>query len=287
MAAPASKLPRLSPSRINTFIKCPMQYRFQYVDAVPSLPSEAMVRGSFVHRVLELLLTRPSQHRTTEAAREDFNNAQNEFIARDDFRLLGLDDAGTELFWESSRECVRAYYRIERPSDANIVELEKWITAPLGEFEVGGFIDRLERDEQGLVVSDYKTAVPKSIRYSADHMRQLTYYAMMCEARLGETPHSVRVYYLGGGRDEYTRDARVVSQVVTSDSIAEVRDTACRVFAQINSAVRDDAFATNVSKLCEWCSYQAWCPAFDGDPHKAPVEATQLVEVRRREVGLA
>lgn len=263
-----------------------MQYRFQYVDAVPSLPSEAMVRGSFVHRVLELLLGRPRDARTIDAAREDFTTAQNEFVVREDFRLLALDADATEGFWESSRECIRAYYRIERPTDANIVELEKWITAPLGEFEVGGFIDRLERDSQGLIVSDYKTATPKPIRFSGDHMRQLTYYAMMCEARMGETPHSVRVYYLGGGRDEYPRDARVVSKAVTGETIAEVRDTAHRVFGEINAAVQNESFSTNVTKLCEWCSYQQWCPAFDGDPQSAHAEATRVVEIRRKDVGL-
>ena len=137
-----------------------MKYRFQYIESVPTLPSEAMVRGSFVHRVLELLLTRRRDERTTEAARSDFVAAQEEFRQRDDWRLLGLDATDEEAFWESSRECVRSYYRIERPTDANIVHLEKWVSAPLGEFEVAGFIDRLERDDRGLIVSDYKTSTP-------------------------------------------------------------------------------------------------------------------------------
>lgn len=286
MPAKSPTAPRLSPSRINTFIGCPMKYRFQYLDSVPSLPSEPMVRGSFVHRVLELLLKRPPTERTLDAARADFDAAQDEFRQRDDFRLLGMDATDEEAFWESSRECIRAYYRIERPADANVVDLEKWVSAPLGEFEIAGFIDRLERDARGLVVVDYKGGAPKSPRYSTDYLRQLTYYALMCEVQLKETPHSVRIYYLGGGKDDHTRDARVVSQTVTADTLNEVRDTARRVFGEIEAGKSTGRFATNVTKLCEWCDYQQWCPAHGGDPSLAPTEGTQRVELRRRQVGL-
>lgn len=286
MPVAQSKLPRLSPSRINTFIGCPMKYRFQYVESVPSLPSEAMVRGSFVHRVLELLLGRANTERTLDAARADFDTAQREFRERDDFRLLALDADGEDSFWESSRECVRAYYRIERPHEANVVELEKWVSAPLGEFEVAGFIDRLERDHQGLVVSDYKTGAPKPHRFSTDYLRQLTYYALMCESQLAETPHSVRIYYLGGGKDEFTRDARIVSQAVTSSSLEEVRDTARKVFGAIETGKATGEFATNVTKLCEWCDFRSWCPAHGGDFGRAKEEATVTVQLRRHQVGL-
>jgi putative RecB family exonuclease len=285
-SSPKPKLPRLSPSRINTFVGCPMKYRFQYIESVPTLPSEAMVRGSFVHRVLELLLARAHDQRTNDAAREDFDTAQREFRLRDDWRLLALDDGDQEHFWESSRECVRAYYRIEHPSEAQVVELEKWVSAPLGEFEIAGFIDRLERDTQGLVVSDYKTGAPKIAQYSTDYFRQLTYYALMCETQLNETPHSVRIYYLGGPKDQYTKQQRVVSQVVTTDTLNEVRDTARRVFGAIEAGKTTGEFATNVTKLCEWCDFREWCPAHGGDIGNAKAEASVRVQLRRRQVGL-
>ncbi len=263
-----------------------MKYRFQYIDSVPTLPNGAMVRGSFVHRVLELLHARPAQDRTLDAVRKDFETAEGEFRLRDDFRLLALDTTDEAKFWESCRECMRAYYRIEQPETANIVELEKWVSAPLGEFEIGGFIDRLERDDGGLVVSDYKTGAPKPLRFSTDYLRQLTFYALMCETQLKETPHSVRIYYLGGGKDDHSRDERVVTQTVTLDSLAEVRETARRVFSEIEAGKTSGEFATNVTKLCGWCDYQQWCPAHGGDPTKAPIEGTVRVELRRREVGL-
>ncbi|NBO06264.1 MAG: exodeoxyribonuclease V subunit beta, partial [Actinobacteria bacterium] len=90
-----SNLPRLSPSRINTFLGCPMKYRFQYVDSIPKLPVEVALRGNFTHRILELLLQRPAQQRTTDAARSAFDQAQREFLNDDEFRLLALDPDAT------------------------------------------------------------------------------------------------------------------------------------------------------------------------------------------------
>ncbi len=282
MAAPKSKLPRLSPSRINTFLGCAMKYRFQYVESVPGLPSEAMVRGSFVHRVLELLLGRERDERTIDASREDFDAAKREFLVRDDFRLLLLDSGDEAAFWDSSRECLRAYYRIERPTEANIVELEKWVTTPLGDFEIGGFIDRLERDTQGLIVSDYKTSRPKPAHFSTDNFRQLTYYAHW-RAKHSSTRLPTRCAYHRRRRTNF-RDTRC--QAVTPTTLDEVRDTARRVFASIASAESSGEFSTNVTKLCEWCDFKEWCPAHGGDANRAREEGTARVNLRRREAGL-
>src|ERR1700678_1890742 len=43
----------LSPSKVGTFVNCGRQYRFQYFDKIPGEQSEAMVRGTVVHRALE------------------------------------------------------------------------------------------------------------------------------------------------------------------------------------------------------------------------------------------
>ena len=45
-------------------------------------------------------------------------------------------------------------------------------------------------------------------------------------------------------------------------------------------------FATNVTKLCEWCDFREWCPAHGGDIGNAKPEASVRVQLRRRQVGL-
>ncbi|MFZ8998074.1 MAG: PD-(D/E)XK nuclease family protein, partial [Ilumatobacteraceae bacterium] len=44
----------LSPSRVESFLSCPLAFRFSSIEKLPDLPSVATTRGSLVHRALEL-----------------------------------------------------------------------------------------------------------------------------------------------------------------------------------------------------------------------------------------
>ena len=44
---------RLSKSKINTYLKCPLEFRFQYVDEIEVPPNKYMILGSDVHSVAE------------------------------------------------------------------------------------------------------------------------------------------------------------------------------------------------------------------------------------------
>src|SRR5262249_58875376 len=61
--------PSLSPSRAGDFLTCPLLYRFRVIDRLPEPPSQAAVRGTLVHAVLERLFDRSAADRTPEAAR--------------------------------------------------------------------------------------------------------------------------------------------------------------------------------------------------------------------------
>ncbi len=39
-------------------------------------------------------------------------------------------------------------------------------------------------------------------------------------------------------------------------------------------------FRPNQSKLCDWCSFKQWCPAFDGNPDLAASESVSAHEAR-------
>ena len=58
----------LSPSRAGDFRTCPLLYRLRTVDRLPERPSAAALRGTVVHRVLELIFDLPVPERTPERA---------------------------------------------------------------------------------------------------------------------------------------------------------------------------------------------------------------------------
>ena len=56
----------LSPSKVSTFKDCALAFRFSSIDQLPEPPSVPAVKGSTVHRALELLLLEAPDARTPE-----------------------------------------------------------------------------------------------------------------------------------------------------------------------------------------------------------------------------
>ncbi|HEX9467120.1 MAG TPA: PD-(D/E)XK nuclease family protein, partial [Acidimicrobiia bacterium] len=61
----------LSPSACSSFKSCPLAFRFSYLERLPEPPSPWTSKGTLVHRALELLLDRPADERTLDAALAD------------------------------------------------------------------------------------------------------------------------------------------------------------------------------------------------------------------------
>src|SRR5437870_13539351 len=85
----------LSPSKISAFKHCPLQFRFSVIDRLPEPPSPAASKGTLVHRALELLMVRPPEGRTVDAALADLERARVELA--DDPEFTGLALAEEEL----------------------------------------------------------------------------------------------------------------------------------------------------------------------------------------------
>ena len=67
----ASTPPRpiaISPSRASDYKRCPLQYRLRAIDKIPEPSTEAQVKGTLVHAVLEEMFAWPREERTYPAA---------------------------------------------------------------------------------------------------------------------------------------------------------------------------------------------------------------------------
>lgn len=53
----------LSPSRASDYMTCPLLFRFRSIDRLPQEPSPAALRGTMVHRALELIFDLPTKDR--------------------------------------------------------------------------------------------------------------------------------------------------------------------------------------------------------------------------------
>lgn len=256
----------LSPSRVESFLSCPMQFRFARIEKIAEPPAIHMTRGSLVHRALELLFTRPAALRTVEAAVAALDEAIVEYRIDPDFTELHLTEAQADVLFADSLALVHKYLQMEDPRSVRDIGLELRLEAAVGDLTLRGIIDRLDLDDNGgLIVVDYKTGRAPSANYEQGKMTGVHFYSFLCDALFGRIPAKIRLMYLKTGE--------VIEATPSAQSVRFVSTRTNAVLKAVERACLTGSFQPRVSNLCGSCSFKQWCPAFGGSPDLAAVEA--------------
>jgi putative RecB family exonuclease len=261
----------LSPSKVASFKDCALAFRYSVIDRLPEPPSAAAAKGTLVHRALELLFADEApEGRTLTAALAKLERAWAEVIDADgEYAELELDDP--DAFRADAAERVKAYFELEDPTTIHPIGLELRLEAELGTLKLAGIIDRLELDADGeLVVTDYKTGRAPSERFEQGRLGGVHFYAFLCERFFGRRPARVQLLYLS--------DPPVAIVAAPSDqSIKGMATRATAIWSAVERACERDDFRPKPGRLCDWCGFKAYCPAFGGDPAAVPNAPAQLV----------
>jgi putative RecB family exonuclease len=271
---PAWTIPTsLSPSRVESFLSCPLAFRFGSIEKLPDPPTVATTKGSLVHRALELLFLAPAAERTATLLDRCVDAAIAEYREHDDFVLLGLDDDAAAAFFDEARQIAANYLRMEDPTTVRDIGLELRLEAPVGDLVLRGIIDRLDLDRDGeLVVVDYKTGRAPRPGWERTSMSGIHFYAFLCESVFGRRPAEIRLMYLKSGETIRTAPSAQSTRFMTTRTNA--------VWKAVATACERDDFRPRRSTLCNYCAYQQWCPEYGGDPALAATEAPVVLARR-------
>jgi putative RecB family exonuclease len=260
----AFPVPRsLSPSKVAAFTDCALAFRFATIDRLPEPPSVAAAKGTLVHAALERLHLLPPAERTPEAALACLDEAASQLRHDPDYLELRLSADDEAAFYDDAAKLVRQYFRIEDPRAVRAIGLELSVEAEIDGIRLRGIIDRLDLDDDGeLIVTDYKTGAAPALQQERKRLSGVHIYALLCEKLLGRRPRAVQLLYLQTPlailtqpSDQSTRGTRR-----TLGAVAQAIERAC---------LRED-FRPKPSRLCDYCAFQAYCPAFGGDPSAVP-----------------
>jgi putative RecB family exonuclease len=260
----------LSPSRVESFLSCPLAFRFASIEKLPDPPTQATTKGSLVHRALELLFLNAPAERTPAALDRSVELAIDEYRTHPDFTHLGLDADTAQQFFAECRQVASNYMNMEDPRQVKAIGLELRLEAPVGDITLRGIIDRLDLLPDGrLVVTDYKTGRAPSQNFEKKSLSGVQFYAFMCESVFGVIPAAVRLMYL--------RSGEVITATPSAQSTKFMVTRTSAVWKAVATACERDDFRPRPSTLCNYCAYQRWCPEFGGDPAKAAVEAPVML----------
>ncbi len=241
--------PRWSPSSLNTFLKCPLSYWWQYAQGWRSAPTSAMEAGTLVHGVLEELMSLPPQERTVDRARDSYGIQAAELAERLDPRVDAADlraRAGTAM---------TSYFALEDPSTVDVVAdgLEHRVEAEIGGVRITGSVDRIDFAVGGVRVLDYKTGGAKP-RYAEAYWRQLLLYSRMLSEE-GLDVAEITLMYLG-------EPARVLSRPVPASALARAEADLERAAEERATFDETSSWVARTSGLCGHCPFRGVCPAW-------------------------
>ncbi len=253
--------PALSPSRAGDFKQCPLLYRLRAIDRLPERPSKAQARGTVVHAVLERLFGLPAEQRVPAQARAMVEPAWAQLCA-DAPEMAELFEDGQEAelaeWLGTAGSLLDTYFTLEDPRRFEPDSCEQLVEA---ELESGlllrGYLDRLDVASTGaLRVIDYKTgAAPRQV-FEARAMFQMKFYALVLLLTRGVVPSQLRLMYLADGESlTYRPD---------EPELRRFARTLDAIWDAILHAGKSGDFRPNPSRMCDWCSHQAICPAFGG-----------------------
>jgi putative RecB family exonuclease len=257
-------LPRsLSPSKLSAFKDCPLAFRFSAIDHLPEAPAAHTFKGTLVHRALEgLFWNHPRGARSPGAAQAELRRAWDAREDDPEWCALELPEEEGESLLAEAVELVDGYFRLEDPDAVDAVGMELTLEAEVDGVCMRGIVDRLDVTPEGeFVVVDYKTGRVPSVIQERQRLSGVQFYALLCEAVMGRRPAAIRLMYLRG--------PLVIEAVPSEQAVRGTRQRAAAVWTAIERACRADDFRPRPSALCDWCSFQALCPVYGGDPSQA------------------
>lgn len=241
----------LSPSSASSFDGCPRRWKFKYVDRRREPSGQAAVVGTFAHTVLEHLCGLGPEHRTLDQAKALARQLWPDLEANDDYKELELDDDEARAFRWQSWLAIAGLWDLEDPAVVDVVSTEQKVTAKLGDVPFLGIIDRVDRIDGKLVVSDYKSGTLPGVRFRDDKIQQVMLYAAALDATNDEQPERARLLYLG---------QRILDVTVTDRRLEEATGHISETWSGINKACETDTFEAKPGVLCGWCPFAAECP---------------------------
>lgn len=252
---PVTKPARLSPSSISSWTQCPLKYKWSRIDKLPEPPTSAQVLGNMTHETLEELLMLPVGNRTRPEARQIMVRQWHEKWDEHCANELRLGPYDRHLLRWNAWSCVENYFGLEDPNEIEPSGLEDELFGEVAGVPVLGFIDRWLMTDDGAVISDYKTGKVSKPPYDAEKRLQLMVYVDLVESLKGVKVVDTELIYLKGKGTKVTYEP-------TEAHRQTMRVTVDKVWSELDKSCEAGTFATNKTKLCDWCAYKGQCPAW-------------------------
>jgi RecB family exonuclease len=253
--APGFSLTTLSATAVETYDRCPLQFKLEREWRIPGEVPAAMQYGASIHRVLRTYYDaiRFNRPETDEELVQLFLEDLAEAKIEDRYQYELYQRQGVQQL----RDFLAAARRHPQPE---VLHTEESFNIKIGDATLVGRIDRMDRTASGrVVIVDYKTGKPRS-QEDADDSLQLSIYALAAKERWGYQAERLLFYNL----EDSTPIATTRSDLQLQEARMKVEDVA--------ADVADGKFDAKPGFHCSFCAYRNLCPATEKRIYTTPAK---------------
>lgn len=222
-------------SRIDTYNSCPAKYFFSYVLKEPRQFNAPAVLGNIVHDVLENVLDNDKKL--------DLNELKNEYNQA--FVNWDPDNNISNELINVGNNILEEFYDDNSDTKFNIYEKEMQIDLILGSYRIRGFIDRVDKLANRIVITDYKTGKWEVSLKDVSNNLQLGIYALALSEIFPESEIYAELYYLRSGKKK--------GHLFSKEDIENIKD---KLILNIKKIIDDTSFVpTTNGRTCSYCDH--------------------------------
>jgi len=231
-----------SPSKLDTYDKCPCKYWYQYVLEIPGKSRDFFSLGTLVHAVIEGVTRRKMDgfEVTVEEALEMLEKAWRPSVY-ESVKVERQDHA-------KAVKMIEDFMVRQEGKKGETIDVETWIGFEKDGVKFHGKVDRVDELDGKLVVVDYKSGKGKKSRPELRRDFQMALYSIGAaekyEKDVAETGH----WYLLHDKE-----------VMVSMSKEELDSVLSRA-KEIVEGIHNGMFPANPEHYkCQWCDYKDLC----------------------------
>jgi len=239
----------LSASAVETYQQCPLKYRFGRIDGIPQTASKPqLIFGNIIHSVLQRFHEPDkelSNERIQRLLKEEWKKGEFDYKVRE------------KKFVEQGQDMLTRYAHSVINNPPTVIAREERFSFEIEDITINGAIDRIDKDDNGVHIVDYKTSKTPS---TAKSNLQLAVYSMFLEQsdseQYGGIPASATLYFLR--EDEKPGRTHTFTHEELQSTSEKINDVA--------TGIREKEFEPTKGRHCDWCDYKHLiCPAWEVD----------------------
>ncbi|OGV91456.1 hypothetical protein A2783_01475 [Microgenomates group bacterium RIFCSPHIGHO2_01_FULL_45_11] len=233
----------LSYSQIDTFLACPLKYKYRYILKVPAEPHHALSFGQTIHTTLH------DFHQVEQQGRI-LSLSEFLFIYEKNFIDEGYESSEhkKERF-EAGKKALRKYYRVFREQLGKPKRLEQSFRLRIAGIPFLGKIDRIDETISGYEIVDYKTGEAADQK-RVDRDKQLTIYGLAAKEALKLSIARMSLFFVEKGEK--------VTTVRTDEDYQREREHLEKMVEKIKGS--DFKATPGYPFPCKFCEYKTICP---------------------------